>query len=65
VCMVVMLVVSYATAAPSLERIEGLTFATVTEEQRRRTRSSWAWGDLVASVMVLVGIAAAYLYFTG
>ena len=65
VCVVVMLAVSYATAAPSLERIRGLTYATVTEEQRRRSRASWAWGDLIASVMVLVGIAAAYLYFTG
>lgn len=65
VCTVVMLVVSYATAPPSLERIAGLTYGTVTEEQRLQSRSSWSWGDVVASALVLVGIATAYLYFTG
>jgi solute:Na+ symporter, SSS family len=65
VCMVVMIGVSYATAAPSLEQIQGLTFGTVTEEQRRQTRSSWTWGDVLTSCLVLVAIAAAYLYFTG
>jgi solute:Na+ symporter, SSS family len=65
VCAVVMLAVSYATQAPSLEQIEGLTFATVTEEQRLRSRSSWDWRDIITSALVLVGIGAAYLYFTG
>lgn len=63
--MAVMIAVSYATEAPSLERIRGLTYATVTEEQRLQSRRSWAWGDVIASALVLVGIAAAYLYFTG
>lgn len=61
----VMIAVSYATAAPLPEQLEGLTFATVTEEQRRRSRTSWGWQDVVTSVLVLAGIAAAYLYFTG
>ena len=65
VCMAVMLAVSYATAPPSLERITGLTYGTVTEEQRLQTWNSWSWGDVIASALVLVGIATAYLYFTG
>jgi SSS family solute:Na+ symporter len=65
VCAAVMIVVSYATAPPALERISGLTYGTMTAEQRLKTRSSWSWGDVAASAMVLVAIAAAYLYFTG
>jgi solute:Na+ symporter, SSS family len=65
VCMVVMVGVSYATSAPSLDQIQGLTFGTVTEEQRQQSRSSWAWRDVVTSALVLAAIAAAYLYFTG
>jgi SSS family solute:Na+ symporter len=61
----VMIGVSLATAAPSPEQIQGLTYGTVTEQQRRQTRMSWAWRDVVLSVLVLVAIAAAYLYFTG
>jgi SSS family solute:Na+ symporter len=65
VCAAVMIVVSYATVPPTLERISGLTYGTMTEEQRRTTRNSWNWGDVAASAMVLVVIAAAYVYFTG
>jgi SSS family solute:Na+ symporter len=65
VCVAVMLAVSYATAAPSLERIKGLTYGTVTEEQRLQSRTSWSWRDVITSALVLAGIASAYLYFTG
>jgi solute:Na+ symporter, SSS family len=65
VSAVVMIVVSYATAPPQLERLEGLTFGTVTGQQRQQSRASWTWGDALASALVLAGIAAAYLYFTG
>jgi SSS family solute:Na+ symporter len=65
VCMGVMVGVSYATRPPSLEQIQGLTFGTVTREQRQQSRSSWSWGDVATSGLVLAAIAAAYLYFTG
>ena len=65
VCVAVMIGVSYATQAPSLKQIEGLTYGTVTEEQRLLTRTSWSWPEVAASALVLVAIAAAYFYFTG
>ena len=61
----VMVIVSYATAPPSLEAITGLTYGTTTEEQRKATRASWDAHDVVSSVLVLVLIVAAYLYFVG
>lgn len=61
----VMVLVSLLTAAPSPESIRGLTYGTVTEEQRLQSRRSWNWGDVLASGLVLAAIAAAYLYFTG
>src|SRR5436309_5209183 len=60
-----MLVVSYATPAPAEERLVGLTYATVTVEQRQQSRSSWSRGDVSASAIVLLLILAAYLYFRG
>jgi SSS family solute:Na+ symporter len=65
VSAVTMVVVSYLTPAPALERLVGLTFATVTPEQRRESRASWSRGDVVASGIVLLLILAAYLYFRG
>lgn len=65
VCSAVMILVSYATAPPSLEQIRGLTFGTTSDEDRALSRSSWGWGEVAASAAVLAGILAAYLYFRG
>jgi SSS family solute:Na+ symporter len=65
VSVATMVVVSYATAEPSYERISGLTYATVTDEHRMATRSSWDWRDLAGSAFVLIAISLAYLYFRG
>jgi len=65
VSVLVMVAASYATAPPDASAISGLTFATMTEEHRRASRASWTAGDVVASVVVLLAILAAYLYFTG
>jgi SSS family solute:Na+ symporter len=65
VCVVVMIVVSYLTEAPSYEKIKGLTFATITAEDRKKSRASWTYADIIASAVVLAIILAAYLYFTG
>jgi solute:Na+ symporter, SSS family len=60
-----MVAVSLATAPPALERLQGLTYGTVTRQQWQTSRASWGWGEVVASMLVLAGIAAAYLYFAG
>jgi SSS family solute:Na+ symporter len=65
VSIVAMVVVSYATAAPSEERLHGLTFGTLSEEHRRESRASWSGADVVASLVVMVAIVVAYLYFRG
>jgi SSS family solute:Na+ symporter len=65
VSVVVMLGVSYATAPPAVETLTGLTFATVTDQDRAELRSSWDWRDVFASGLVLVLILAMYLYFRG
>ncbi len=65
VCVAVMITVSHMTKAPSYEKISGLTFATRTDKHRKESRSSWDYRDVISSIIVLVLIVAAYLYFTG
>ena len=60
-----MVIVSYATEAPALERIQGLTFGTVTAEQKAETRAIYTMKEVVWSVIVVLLIIAAYLYFNG
>lgn len=65
VCVAVFVVVSYATVPPSYERLTGLTFATLTEHDKLKTRRSWETKDVISSSLVVALIIAAYLYFTG
>jgi len=65
VCIAVFYVVSYATKAPEYARISGLTYGTVTHDQRSESRSSWGVPDVFWSGFVIVCILAAYLYFRG
>jgi SSS family solute:Na+ symporter len=62
---VVMIVVSYMTPEPNAAQIKSLTFSTVTAEDRAKTRASWSSKEVFASVVVLVCILGAYLYFRG
>ena len=65
VCSIVMVGVSYATEAPSYERISGLTFGTMTAEHRAENKASYTKGDVFWSAVVILLIILAYLYFTG
>ncbi len=65
VCIGVMIVVSHLTNEPAYEKIAGLTYGTLTDEDRRQSRASWNKWDVIASVAVLAAILAAYLYFRG
>jgi SSS family solute:Na+ symporter len=61
----VLIGVSYLTPPPDARRLTGLTYATVTEAQRRESRASWNITDVLSSAAVLALITAAYIYFSG
>jgi solute:Na+ symporter, SSS family len=65
VSIVVMIVVSYLTETPDYDKIRSLTFGTATTADRAKTRASWDWREIVASILIVAAIAGAYLYFTG
>jgi len=65
VCIMVMVVVSHLTNEPAYSKIGGLTYGTLTDEDRRASRASWNGWDVLASAAVLAAIIAAYLYFRG
>jgi len=65
VCIVVMIGVSKMTQAPAYEKISGLTYDTLTKEDRAESKRSYDWRDIVSSCLMLVLILVAYLYFVG
>jgi len=65
VSAIVMVTVSYATAAPDERKIQSLTFSTATEADKRKTRGGWTWREVAASCVVVGCILGSYLYFRG
>jgi SSS family solute:Na+ symporter len=62
--IVIMVVISLLTEKPSEEQLKGLTFATTVAEDKRASRASWTRQDLVLSLIVIVFIVFAFLYFS-
>jgi SSS family solute:Na+ symporter len=65
VCILVFIIVSYATKQPDYAKISGLTFSTLSPEDRAAQRATWNWKDVVLSVLLILAIIAVYAYFTG
>jgi SSS family solute:Na+ symporter len=61
--VIVTVVVSVFTKRPDPEQIKGLTYSTITAEQRKETRQSWHKWDVINSIIIVIIIAAAYIYF--
>ena len=62
-CIVVVIIVSMFTEAPSEDKIKGLVFGTSTPEQIAATRASWNKWDVIHSVIILGITVAFYVYF--
>ena len=56
--------ISYATAAPDYNKISGLSFGTLTESDKEQSRRSWNRRDLILSIVVLVVIVIIMIYFS-
>jgi len=64
-CIVLILVVSYATKAPSDEQLENLTFATITAAEKARNKASYNWVDIAISVGVVAVVIYVMVWFNG
>ena len=62
-CIIVVIIVSLCTEAPSEEKIRGLVFGTSTPDQIEATRQSWDKWDVINTVIILGITVAFYIYF--
>ncbi len=63
-CIAVTVLVSLLTAAPSKEKIQGLTMSTITDAQRKENNQSFNWIDISASLFVISIVAWVMIYFS-
>ncbi|MDR2086739.1 MAG: sodium:solute symporter [Dysgonamonadaceae bacterium] len=62
-CILVIIIVSIFTQAPSAGKIQGLVFGTATPEQKATTRISWNKWDVIHTCIILGITVAFYIYF--
>ncbi len=60
----IVIAVSYMTAPQTAAQIAGLTYASISEEDRKELRASWNWWDITSSAVVLGLVLTLYVYFS-
>ncbi|MDB4295308.1 sodium:solute symporter [Akkermansiaceae bacterium] len=55
---------SYLTPAQDEESIAGLTFGSLTAEDKKEIRDSWTKFDIILTALVLIMVLGVYLYFS-
>ena len=63
--VLIAIAVSFSYAAPSLAKLQGLTFATLTEEQKASNRNSYTIWDIIASLVVVAIVVWVMVTFNG
>ncbi len=65
ISVIICITVSLLTEKPREEQIVGLTFGTLTPEQKAANRASYTWVDIAASLFVVAIVIGILSYFTG
>jgi SSS family solute:Na+ symporter len=64
-CVVICVTVSMLTKPPMAAQINGLTYSTLSAEQKAANRASFNWVDIVLSLIVIAIVAFVMISFTG
>jgi len=57
--------VSLLSAAPAMDKLKGLTFFTLSEEDKAENRASYNMWDVVSTVFVLAIVIFVMAFFNG
>ncbi len=64
-CIILAVVVSLATPAPSETQIANLTFSTLSNEEKAKNKTSYNWIDIAISVLVVAIVIGVMITFSG
>ena len=64
-CVLLIIAISAISQAPAYEKIENLTYQTITEEEKRNNKVSYNWVDIAVSVVILIIVAGVMIFFNG
>lgn len=64
-CIILTIVVSLMTKAPSREKVANLTFGTISEQEKINNKSSYNWLDIAISIIVVAIVIGVMVFFNG
>lgn len=64
-CILLTIVVSLVTKTPTDEKVENLTFGTISEVEKVKNKSSYGLIDIVISLLVVALVVAVMIFFNG
>ncbi len=64
-CILLTITVSLLTKAPTEEKVENLTFGTITEEEKIKNKNSYTWVDIAVSILVVAIVIGVMIFFNG
>ena len=64
-CVLLIIAISALSKAPAYEKIQNLTYQTITEEEKRNNKVSYNWVDIAVSVVILIIVAGVMIFFNG
>ena len=65
ICVIIAIAASLTAPEESAEKLEGLTFSTLTPEQKNANKNSYNWIDIVSSLVVLAIVIYVMVSFSG
>jgi SSS family solute:Na+ symporter len=65
ICVIICISVSILTPRPPEVQIAGLTYGTLSAEQKAANKASYGWPEIVASAVVIALVIGILAYFTG
>ncbi len=64
-CVIIAIAASFTAPASSDKQLAGLTFGTISEEQKQANKNSYNWVDIIASLIVLGIVIFVMISFNG
>ena len=64
-CIILTIVVSLLTIAPSREKVINLTFGTISDEEKIKNKNSYNWVDILVSILIIAIVIGVMIFFNG
>ncbi|MFH4967513.1 sodium:solute symporter [Gaetbulibacter sp. M240] len=64
-CIGLIIIVSLLTKSPSDEKVENLTFGTISEEEKQNNKTSYGWVDIAISILIIALVLGVMWFFNG